>query len=265
VQNQEDPMETLVDLGLTHLQAKTYMTLLTLEIATARDINRASNIARQDVYRMLSELDEKGLIERVIGKPIKFKPIPPNKAIFILLQRKRDKLRSLQKKAARTFKAIKYDVTEAAFPDVTSRFILLSKGETDIASDLNRLRKAVAEAETSVMGIMNFELFLRIKCVDEESWKKLAKRGVRCRLITNKTRETPEISLDPALVSSSNFEARWTESPLATSILLVDEKEVYFRMGLDSKSPVLLSMEPSFVALMKDYLETKWKSLEKNQ
>jgi sugar-specific transcriptional regulator TrmB len=263
VQNQEETIETFVDLGLTHLQAKTYLTLLSLELATAKEIAMCSNIPRQDVYRLLFELNEKGLVEKIISKPEKFRSIPPNEAIPILLQRKREKLYLLQKKAAQTCAAIKYNVTETLFPDMNSSFVLLSKGETNIFSEFNRLRKAVAKAKKSVIGIIDFELLLKIKQVDEENWKALAMQGVSFRVMTNQTRRAREINLDPALKGSLHFEIRWTSAPPTTSVLLVDEKEVFFRMGLDSKSPVLLSLEPCFVALIKDYLETKWKSLKK--
>jgi hypothetical protein len=36
-------------------------------------------------------------------------------------------------------------------------------------------------------------------------------------------------------------------------------------MGLDIESPVLWSVAPSFVAMIKDYFEAKWRSLENNQ
>jgi sugar-specific transcriptional regulator TrmB len=94
----EEYIEILAELGLTHTEAKIYMNLLCLKRATANNIHRKSNVARQEVYRILSDLQEKGLVEKVIDKPTKFKPIPASDAISILLQRRNEQNRQLGKK-----------------------------------------------------------------------------------------------------------------------------------------------------------------------
>jgi sugar-specific transcriptional regulator TrmB len=261
VQNQEEQIESLVELGLTHLQAKVYVALVCLETATAKEIHKSLNIARPDIYRMLSDLEEKDLIERVISKPTEFKPIPPNKAISTLLQRREEKTRVLRKKATQAFRKIQHNNKGKALADVGSRFILLPRSETNPMANFNRLGEAVANAHNSVMSLTNYELFRKIKYTDEQNWKKAAEKGVKLKFITNKTLKKPKINLDPSLRHNDNFEIRWINTPPPTSVLLVDEKEAFFRMGSNLKSPVLLSLVPSFVTMMKDYFETKWKSL----
>jgi sugar-specific transcriptional regulator TrmB len=265
VQNQEEQIESLVELGLTHLQAKVYIALVCLETATAKEIHKSLNIARPDIYRMLSDLEEKDLIDRVISKPTEFKPTPPNEAISTLLRRKEEKTRLLRKKATQAFRKIQRNNKETAFADVGSRFILLSRSETNPMADFNRLREAVAKAQNTVAALTNFALFKNIKYMDEQVWKNAVERGVDFRFITNNTSnkrsEEKQVNIDSALKNSGNFQIRWTSTPPPTSFLLVDDKKVFFRMGLDLKSPVLLSFVPSFVAMAEDYFETKWKSL----
>jgi sugar-specific transcriptional regulator TrmB len=99
----EESVKMLVELGLTHTEAKVYIALLYLKAATARNIHKASNVARQDVYQTLSDLQDKGLIEKVIAKPAEYQAIPANDIISILLQRKNEKELPTRKKSNPAF------------------------------------------------------------------------------------------------------------------------------------------------------------------
>jgi sugar-specific transcriptional regulator TrmB len=260
--NQEEFIEVLVELGLTHLQAKVYLALMELKTATARDIHTFSNVARQDVYRLLSELEEKDLIEKIIAKPKKFRPIPPNDAISILLQRRREKNRSLEKKAIQVFQKLDSNI-ETSSPDTGAQFILLSKSETNPLAHINRMEEAVDEAKTSVLSLTTLQLFMQIKYTHEQIWKNAVKRGVEFKFIMYEASiiNRSKLDLDPALRNTDNFEIRWASTPSPASVLLIDEREAFFRTGIDPKSPVLFSTDPFFVAMIKDYFEMKWKSL----
>jgi sugar-specific transcriptional regulator TrmB len=264
---QEEFIEVLAELGLTHLQAKVYLALAQLKSATAREIHAYSNVARQDVYRLLSELEEKDLIERAITKPTKFRPVPPNDTISILLQRKNEKTRQLQKKAIQALKKIKNINAEPSFLDSSSQFILLSESETNVTTHTNRVEEAVDNAKTNIMSLNPFQSFMQIKYEAEQVWKKAANRGVKLRFIIDGASEIDrnKLNLDPDLRNTDNFRIRWSNTSSVASVLLVDEKEAFFRITPDLKSPVLLSTNPSFVAMIKDYFEARWKSLKDNQ
>ena len=105
----DESIEILVELGLTHTEAKVYTALLCLKRATAKNIHRASKVARQDVYQLLSDLQEKGLIEKIIGKPAKFKPIPASDAVSILTERRNEQSQKLKKKQSNTLEILELD------------------------------------------------------------------------------------------------------------------------------------------------------------
>lgn len=259
----EECLQVLADLGLTHMQAKVYVALLQLKSATARSIQRFSNVARQDVYPVLSELKEKGLIEKVIDKPAKFRPIPVNDAISILLQRRNEQNRQLREKAIRTFSNFEIDSTGTLPLSSDSQFVLLSRSETNPTGHIDKLGKSVDNAQKSMMRLITFPLFIRVKSMDEHVWKKAVERGVKFKfIIGGRANEKSELNLDPILENSDNFEIRWTSAILPACVLLVDEREAFCRIGLDADCPVLWSAAPSFVALIRDYFEMKWKSLE---
>jgi hypothetical protein len=63
---QDQDVEALTGVGLTTLQARIYLTTASLEKATIKTISKTANTARQEIYRAVAELQEKGLIEKVI-------------------------------------------------------------------------------------------------------------------------------------------------------------------------------------------------------
>jgi sugar-specific transcriptional regulator TrmB len=264
---QEEYVQVLAELGLTHLQAKVYVALLSLKTANARNVQRQSNVARQDVYRILSELEEKDLVEKVIAKPARFRPLPANEAISILLQRRKEESRQLRKKAIITFRNFNSNCVEASPVDEGSQFILLSRSETNPTAHIDKLGEAVDNAQTSVMCQTTFQLFMKVKFMDEQIWKRAVKRGVKFRFIVERRRESEklELTLDPALKNAECFEIRWSRTRPPACVLLVDGREAFCRIGLNVESSVLWSVAPRFVAMIKDYFETKWKSMEHSQ
>lgn len=262
----EEYVQVLAELGLTHTEAKVYLVLLCLKSANANKIHRQSNVARQDVYRILSDLEEKDLIEKIIAKPREFRPIPPNDAISILLQKRNEKSRQLRKKAIRLFRNFKDNCTMALPLDAVSRFILLSKSETNPTGHIDKLGKAVDNAQKSVMCLTTFQLFMQVKYADGHIWKKAVKRGVKFKfIIGRRPNEKLKLTLDPMLKNTDYFEIRWTPTVIPTSVLLVDGREAFCRTGANIDCPVLWSAAPSFVAMIKDYFETKWKSVENSR
>ncbi|MCW4019121.1 MAG: hypothetical protein NWF00_10680 [Candidatus Bathyarchaeota archaeon] len=95
----EEAIQTLVNLGLTVLQAKVYLALVTVGTTTGRITAKAANVASQDVYRVLTELQEKGLAEKIIAKPNKYKPTPVQNGISALLKQKIKEYNENEKKA----------------------------------------------------------------------------------------------------------------------------------------------------------------------
>ncbi|MGD6851296.1 MAG: TrmB family transcriptional regulator [Candidatus Bathyarchaeia archaeon] len=261
--NQESA-KILMELGLTQTEARVYTTLLALRSSTARNIHTVAKVARQDVYQLLSDLQEKGLIEKLIGKPAKFQAIPPSDAIAILTQKRNENTRRLEKRAVDHFKDFEEQHIEASPLEGTPQFVLLPKSEASPTGKVNRLGRAIDSAQESVMHLTALSLFMKFKFRSEKDWKNAVKRNVKLKFILYKEpNEKPELALDSALEKSELFEIRWITTGPPACMLLVDEKEVFYRIGRDGDCPVLWSTNSNFVALSKDYFKMKWDTLEK--
>jgi len=94
----EECVQTLMGLGLTLLQAKTYLTLAKLGVADVKTISKVTNVARQDGYRVTPKLQKLGLAEKIISTPTLYKAIPLKMGLSILLQQKVEENTELQEK-----------------------------------------------------------------------------------------------------------------------------------------------------------------------
>ena len=202
----------------------------------------------------------------MIAKPAKFKPIPADQAVSILLQRKKERSRELGKRAIKHFSNFEIGCAKTAFLDKNAQFLLLSKSETSPLGHIDKLGKAVNSAKKSVVGLITFPFFMKVKLMDENVWKKAAERGVKLKfIIARRANDKSEINLDPLLENANNFEVRWTSSLPTSTVLLIDDNEVFCRVGTNIESPVLWSASPQFVGMIKDYLKMKWQSLKQHQ
>ena len=84
----DEDISTLTELGLTVSQAKIYLSLAKAKNLTAQAISTTSKVARPDVYRVLVQLNEDGLVERIISKPQEFHAISVEKCVSKLIQRR---------------------------------------------------------------------------------------------------------------------------------------------------------------------------------
>lgn len=92
---------TLKELGLTLSQAKVYAVAAKLGKAKAKDLWQESGVGRQELYRILNELSELGLVEREISTPTQFISLPLSKGSLVLLSYKRKEVRELETKTKR--------------------------------------------------------------------------------------------------------------------------------------------------------------------
>lgn len=262
----KEHIENLAKLGLAQTEAKVYITLLCLKRATAKRVHEESNIARQEVYRLLSDLAEKGLIKKIIGRPTEFMPISANDAISVLLQRRKEQIRQLGENAIQQFRNFEIDRAETLPPTSDAQFLLLSKNQTNPMGHINTIGRATSIAKRSVMCLTTLPILIEVKATSEQIWKDAVKRGVKFKfMIGRKLTEKIELNLDPVLENNDHFKIRWTHMILPACLILIDEKEAFYRTGWDLNCPVLWSASPSFVALIKDYLNMKWQSLEDHQ
>lgn len=95
--NIQDPGIWLSRFGLNRDETVTYLTLQRRPEASPLQLSRDTKINRTTLYRVLESLEEKGLIEKIIGyKSTRFQASPPD-ALRFLLARKQTEVSDLER------------------------------------------------------------------------------------------------------------------------------------------------------------------------
>src|SRR5581483_5427270 len=71
-----DRIEKMMEYGLTEYEARTYLALLQLGVASARDVANMSRVPRTKIYSVLDDLHAKQLAEIIPERPKKYGVVP---------------------------------------------------------------------------------------------------------------------------------------------------------------------------------------------
>ena len=92
--------ETLARFGLLKNEIKVYLYLARVGEKKAGEIAEAISLHRTETYRILRDLEKKGILFSVFGKPLKFTAVTLDKAIDLLVDAQKMKIKLLEKEKA---------------------------------------------------------------------------------------------------------------------------------------------------------------------
>jgi sugar-specific transcriptional regulator TrmB len=89
--------ETLTRYGLLRNEIRVYLYLARAGQKKAGEIAEAINLHRTETYRILRDLEKKGILFSIFEKPLKFTAVPLDKAIDLLVEAQKMKIKLLEK------------------------------------------------------------------------------------------------------------------------------------------------------------------------
>lgn len=89
--------ETLSRFGLLKNEIRVYLYLARAGEKKASEIAEAISLHRTETYRILRDLEKKGIVFSVFAKPLKFTAVPLDKAIDMLVEAQKMKIKLLEK------------------------------------------------------------------------------------------------------------------------------------------------------------------------
>jgi sugar-specific transcriptional regulator TrmB len=254
---QDKHIQTLMDLGLTLLQAKTYLALANLENADVKTIAKTANVARQDIYRIMLTLQKLGLAEKMIAKPTMYKATPLNKGLSTLLQNKTENHIELQKKTNTLINNFKKDNRGIKLQENESQFIITS--EKSLFH--KKIKNGIDAAQTSVDTIYSREGFKALLFHHRQCIKRAMNRGVKIRVITEKPEnQTSVLRTVQDLTANPLFKLKYASSFSQIGMVIFDNKEVHLRIA-DGAVPSFWSNHPNLVKLSASYFEGLWNKI----
>lgn len=85
----EELAQKLTEFGLSINQAKVFLSIAQLKKASVGEITGKTRVHRQDIYKIMPILIKKGLVTKIIDKPMKFEALPIEKGIDSLVSAER--------------------------------------------------------------------------------------------------------------------------------------------------------------------------------
>ena len=252
----EEETSNLVELGLTVLQARAYVTLLQLGTARAARLAAAMEIVKPEIYRILRDLATRGLVQRNLTSPATFTAIPAEMGLNLLTRQLRDRLDNFERRKKDLVKSL--SLLAPTPSDSEHRTILL---ETYEKSD-QIFRRMLAEARHEYVGVTGKQAFMEL--VDDGIARAIVsakKRRVHVRIIAD---------IDDSNSRSAEFLSRHVELRRSQNTLfyidIVDKKEMLFGsvylktdQAKRRKESDLWTTNPRFIEGMHAMFENLWK------
>ena len=251
---QEECINSLMDLGLTLVQAKIYLALSKLDNETIKTISKNSNLARQDIYRIMPSLERLGLVEKIIDKPTKYKATPIKIGFSTLLQQRIIHDAELQKKTSELLKSLQEDKIKKEPTSEESQFIITS----EMSLLFKKLMKSTQDSKISIDSLGSWASFEGVVSEGVKEFKKAMERGVKIRSITEKPDDEKILNrCIKTLRKNPLYELRFVSTPAPSTLVIIDKKEL--NIGISNNAVCSLwSNNPAIVALAINYFEDIW-------
>ena len=248
-------VEVLQGLGLTLCQAKIYLTLCKFGCLDAKTISRYTHIARQDIYRVITNLESSRLIEKLISRPTKFRAIALKEGVSFLLKHKHKELDTIT--AQTKILLDEFNTSKEEQMVEKAEFVWVPSKEAVIYE----IQNAIENAQSSINLVSSYKRISKISNFSEALLGAWA-RGVKCRIIIDKpekSRASDEIL--NFLSKDGRCEVRFLPSAPETVMTIYDQKEICIITKPNarlSESPALWSKNPSLISGMRDYFKILW-------
>jgi len=256
--NSGERTETLMKLGLTLNQARAYLALIQFGPAGAKELAEASGITRQDIYRVMLTLEEKGLVEKLLSSPVVYKAFRIEQVASNLLNRKAEEQNELQKKTQRLITELQRNHLEKPIQGETSQFIMIpGKGAI-----IQRIIDDLSKTSKSLEVVTSCERFSPAILEFANEYEKALQRGVGVRIAVEKhMAQEAALEVIRRLAKKQTFEVRYFSCSPEAVVSIFDGKKASVTVSKtanSSKACALWSNDPCFVAITRNYFESMW-------
>jgi sugar-specific transcriptional regulator TrmB len=260
--SENEEIQLLTQIGFTANQAKIYLSLLKRGEMDGKSISKSAKVPRPEVYRTIDELQKKGLVEREISTPYKFKATPLDYGLQVLQLQQVQKCREMQEKtkeALRKFQSLFLKPSEEQ-----EYRLMMVEGKARLVQ-IMKLEHNNVQQTTAILTTLQRWLQILDFCLQE--YTEALDRKVKYRVVIEKPAEKimfPENI--KALLAKSNFELRLSKEHLRINAAVFDENEAtinFFEGKSLMESPIIWTNHPGFIQMCQDHFDKVWKSAEK--
>ena len=176
----EELIPYLNRLGLSLYEAKTYLALISSGAKTASEISFISGVPRPKVYNTVRNLERKGLVKTIPGKPDVFMALPPERHLYPAVEKMKEEAKRCEEAISALM--LKYEASRhiGISPSYELRNIWPIP---DRENAIKRLEDLASEAEKTINITTTRNTVLRLYKRGVDSLESSALRGVKIRLL----------------------------------------------------------------------------------
>jgi len=258
----EEAAKELAGFGLTGNQAKVYVALVKLRVAPVSRIAQVSKVRREEVYRAMPKLERLGLVEKILGKPIKYTSIPPKEALSFLfklaMKNAQAKIAELGEKRRQLLGRLRsLRVETRAEEEEGPHFVLILDREQAV----RKIAKMIGKAGKSI-AIATPRYGVEFGYAYADVFTRAVRKGVKARILL-KVDELDNLTIKMLRDAESlkgGVELRHVEN-LTSHTIIVDDAQVMvgtFLMPTAEKHVDLWTNSPAYVDVMKAFFDKVW-------
>ena len=245
----EDVINTLREMGLRGYEAKAYLSLLELGVATASQISEHSEVPYSKIYEVLNSLERKGWIETQDERPRRYYPKPPTEALEATRLKVEEKIKAWEKAIKEEIQPLyeRREIRER--PD-----IWILRGENATIAKIKELLEGVKEEVMVAAPQLTWNL---MKTVAPTLERKI-ESGVNVMLLLSKN---ADLTVLRALSGLAEVRLR---DHLFGGGVIADGREAILVLGERGKpSLTIWSDHSGLVKFAKEYFRNLWETAER--
>ena len=254
---EEEITKELRDFGLQKNEVEVYLFLARIGKCSVGIIARRLGTNRMSIYRTLKVLEEKGLIESAIERPLKFVALPIVRFLDEDIERVRTNMSALEKSKEKIVDYCQH-LQKPEEPVEESKFRIV-QGRKRVLDQISRMLEKV-EKETCIIQTGN-GLYRFVYSGIDDKLKGLHSRGVSVMILS-----VVDESSVKAIESFLDFaEIRHMSTPPTFRMVLIDEVEALTTFIHDDSMSLTTEKElamwvraPDYVKSMRVFFQTLW-------
>jgi sugar-specific transcriptional regulator TrmB len=251
-------VDVLVGLGLTPRQSRVYLALITAGSCGARVVARQAGVPRQEVYGLLIELQQFGLVKQNLTVPISYTPIPLLDTLKLLLEQKSNDLNVVTQKAKLLAGKLNPTLPAGTLNLPTKPcFGIICQGERG-----KKYQIAIEQTHHSIDALISWVRFKQWCFYLERQLTDALRKEITIKIITEK----PLNYRLPKWIHSAqqkypNFELKTLPLVPEAVVTIFDHTQMALAFSPNSrftKGPDLWSNHPAFLAAYLSYFNSIW-------
>lgn len=245
----ESICSSLSEFGFSRNEAMVYIYLSKFGEQKAHKISKSLSLQRTETYKILGKLEEKGLVYRILGKPIQFVAVHIDKALDNLIHVNKQKIAHLEEEKNKIVNKWIYISGSVQDKEAPDEFVQVLKGKNQISAKVDEI---IGNAKNEIFIAISEENLLQIflsGSLDDLSKKS---RRTKVHLMTNSSFKSSYVLKSLRL---DQCELSWMDFKGLPSFIVSDDRLLLFLnddcVKKDKNSRVLLTNQKDMIGILR--------------